>query len=97
MLDGEAVFAQDGAERTLSHGDALAWDAGRSYVIENRREPVCALVISVAAGELPVLSMPAPPPQAAPVIPIERVPAVPVEGPLRLVAMRAQRRGGRDR
>jgi transcriptional regulator with XRE-family HTH domain len=94
VIGGAAVFVQDGAEQALAQGDALAWDAGRSYRIENRDRAVCTLLLSLdARGDLPVASAP----ELAPAVPSGRAPvappAVPVEGPLRLVAMRAQRRG----
>jgi transcriptional regulator with XRE-family HTH domain len=96
VIDGEAVFVQDGVEQLLEQGDALSWDAARSYRVENRAQSVCALLFSIGAGgEVPLARLPAQPAGA----PIERMPAaapvalVPVEGPLRLVAMRAERRG----
>jgi len=88
VIGGEAVFTQDGAEQALAAGDALAWDACRSYRIENRGRVICTLFLSVApGGDLPVVSAPEPSPART----LEASP-VPVEGPLRLVAMRAQRR-----
>jgi transcriptional regulator with XRE-family HTH domain len=94
VIGGAAVFVQDGAEQALAQGDALAWDAGRSYRIENRDRGVCTLLLSLAArADLPVATAP----ELAPAVVTGRAPvaapAVPVEGPLRLVAMRAQRRG----
>ena len=87
-ISGEPVQAD--AEYALTSGDALTWDAGSSYRIENRHHATCALLLNVAAqGEFPMMSAP----PAAARAPIQLVPAPVAQGPLRLVAMRAQRRG----
>ena len=82
---GLVRLRQEGTELSLSDGDLATWDAASAYVVENN-----------AVGRVQILlclpSSVEPPRLQAGVRPVRPVAAAPVEGPFRLIAMRAQRR-----
>src|SRR5436189_253621 len=95
VLSGEALFEQNGVELTLSQGDALSWNAGSPYTMQNRQRAPLSLLLSIGAqGVLPTVREPAPAiadrSQYAP------DPRFSEGGPMRLVAMRAHRRATRS-
>lgn len=94
VLAGEATFMQNGPALTLRKGDALSWNAGTTYRFENHGRTPASLLVNVAAGGvLPSLSEPVP--VTAIRSPYTPDPRFGEDGPMRLVAMRAERRGRR--
>ncbi|MFL5733235.1 MAG: helix-turn-helix domain-containing protein [Chloroflexia bacterium] len=91
VIAGEVLFSQDGEELRLGQGDVLAWDASKQYRLENPGAGTSTLLLNIGpGGELPVARRTSELVDRA----AARPQFPPVEGPLRLVAMRAQRRGG---
>jgi hypothetical protein len=88
VIEGEVVLAQGSTELTVRHGDVVTWNAGSAYAIENRGRGDALLLLAIDAGlELPKLSAP----NAATGLQSEMDNEV-MQGPLRLVAMRARRK-----
>ena len=79
----------------VEQGDALSWNAGSPYTMQNRQRAPLSLLLSIGAqGVLPTVREPAPAiadrSQYAP------DPRFSEGGPMRLVAMRAHRRATRS-
>ena len=96
VLDGEVRFEQAHAQLVLLQGDGLGWDAGAPYVFENRSLVGASLLVSMASAvDLSrVMRVVAPTEQVVQLGATTARASAPVsgEGPLRLVAMRAERR-----
>ncbi len=101
VLLGDVRFREPGSSLRLNDGDSLTWAAKDEWVLENRGgSPASLLLFVPAAIDLPVLvdsSLPHRSIRHAGPLAISLHSAADAEGPLRLVAMRAARDGGRGR
>ncbi|MEO6457675.1 MAG: helix-turn-helix transcriptional regulator [Chloroflexia bacterium] len=82
---GLVRLRQAGTDLSLSEGDLAAWDAAGAYVVENNGVRRAEILICLPSSVEP-------PQLQAGVRAIKPVASAPVEGPFRLIAMRAERR-----
>ena len=82
---GLVRLRQAGTDLSLSEGDLATWDASGAYVIENNALGKAEILLCLPSSV-------GPPQLQAGVRPAKPVVSAPVEGPFRLIAMRAERR-----
>lgn len=82
---GLVRLRQEGTDLSLSEGDLATWDASGAYVVENNGVGRAEILICLPSSAKP-------PQLQAGVRAIKPVASAPVEGPFRLIAMRAERR-----
>lgn len=95
VFEGEVVFSQGGRELVVGRGDTLVWETSQAYSVENRGVQQAALLLGLGVGvDQPDLI------EAPDLLIMKRraqVVGAATEGPLRLVAMRAERNSSRGR